>query len=223
MFHICLYAGEGGEIVFYQLLGLLATDVQAVGKSEDGDAVDDAKVGTFCHGALVAINLFQSLFEYLGCRGCMDVVLLAEGVDHVLVFTQMRHHAKLYLTVVGAEEQATLFRDECLAYLLAVLITDGYVLQVGVAARQSSGGCHRLIERGVYVPCVWVDKFGKGVDIGAQQFSQSSVFQYFAHYQVLVCQGLKHLFVGNVLSRLGFLGLLHQLQFAKENVAHLFG
>ncbi len=59
----------------------------------------------------------------------------------------MGHDAQFYLTIVCREEQTTGFRNEGLAYLFTVLATNRDVLQVRIAAGQSSGGCHRLVER----------------------------------------------------------------------------
>src|SRR3712207_9535157 len=81
------------------------------------------------------------------CSSDLDVVIAQESVDHILVFAQVRHDAELYLRVVGREEQAILVGDECFAYLLAVLVADGDVLQVRVARAEASRSGDRLVER----------------------------------------------------------------------------
>ena len=73
------------------------------------------------------------------------------------------------------------------------------------------------------VPCAWVDQFGQRIYISAEQFFQSPVFQYFAHYLVLAFQLLKHLFRGDVLSCFCFLRFFNDFHFREEYFAHLFG
>ena len=63
----------------------------------------------------------------------MNVVAFKEGFYHVLVSAQVGHYAQFYLRVVGREERAARFGNECLAYFLAVVAAHGYVLQVRIA------------------------------------------------------------------------------------------
>ena len=58
----------------------------------------------------------------------MDVIAFVEGFNHVSVATEVRHDAEFDLRVVGREEFASFFGDECLANLLAIFVSDRYVL-----------------------------------------------------------------------------------------------
>lgn len=84
-------------------------------------------------------------------------------------------------------------------------------------------GSDGLIERGVDVSRSGVDQSRKGFDVCAQEFLQTSVFQYLGNYRAFPFQLLQHLFARHKLSGFGFLGLVYDVKFAKEYVAHLFG
>ena len=68
---------------------------------------------------------------------------------------------------------------------------------------------------------LWVDESRQGVDIGAQQFLQSSILQNLADNRVFPFQGLKHLFVCDVLPLLGLLGFRVEFECFEEHFAHL--
>ena len=153
----------------------------------------------------------------------MDVVALDEGFDHVGVFAEVGHDAQLDLRVVGREEFAAVVGDEGLADLLAVLVADGDVLQVGVARAESAGGGDGLVERRVDASRPRVDELGQGFGVGAQQLLQAAVLQYLAYDVVLAAEAFEHFFGGDVLAGLGLLGFLHQLEAVEEHFAHLLG
>ena len=173
--------------------------------------------------ALVGGHLFYPLVPYPGGRGGMDVVPSVEGGYHVLVSREVGHDAELYLAVVGGEEEAALLGYEAAAYLLAVIVPHGYVLQVGVAAGEPSRGGDGLVEGGVYVPRLGVHQLGQGLYVGAQQLAQSPVVQYVGHDGGFAPQLLQHFLAGDELSFLGLAGLLHQLHLVEQHVAHLLG
>ena len=75
----------------------------------------------------------------------------------------------------------------------------------------------------MYAPRAWVDELGQGVDVGAQQFLQSPVLQYLAHYLVPASQAFQHFLRGDVLSGLRLLGLGVNLEAVEEHFAHLAG
>ena len=151
----------------------------------------------------------------------MDVVTLAERLNHILVATEMRHHSKLNLTVVGREELAARLRDKRLANLLAVLAPDGDILQVRVARREAASGSNRLVKRCMDMPRTRVDKLWQSIDVCAKEFLQSSVFQNVSHNFVFVLERLEHLLTRNILSRFRLLCLLHNLHSVEEHLAHL--
>lgn len=68
-----MYAWEGAEIIFYDLLRLSVFDVHALGKTEGGDAVDDTEVGRLCFLALGIGNVLDIFMPDLGCSSSVDV------------------------------------------------------------------------------------------------------------------------------------------------------
>ena len=64
----------------------------------------------------------------------------------------MREHAQLDLRVVGRDEHVAGIGDERAADLAAELGADRNVLQVGIAAAQTAGRRHRLVEARVDAP-----------------------------------------------------------------------
>ena len=71
------------------------------------------------------------------------------------------------------------------------------------------------------VVCGRVYQFWQGIYVGAKQFLQSSVFQYFAYHIVLVAQSLQNLFAGNILASLCLLCLGVEFEYIKEDFTHL--
>ena len=70
--------------------------------------------------------------------------------------------------------------------------------------------------------CTRINQFGKGIDIGTDEFLQTSMFQDICHNFMFVAQLLQHFFRGDILTCLGFLGFLNDLQFIEEHLTNLF-
>ena len=209
------------EVAVYQSLCLCTRHLHSLCQTEGRDAVDDAKVGRLGFAALIAVHLFDGLSVDARGGGGMDVLAGAEVFNHILIATEVRHDAQLHLRIVGREEEAALLGHEGLANLAAVLSPHGDVLQVGVARRKATGGRHGLIEGGVQMAGGGIYQFGQCLDVGAEEFFQTSVCQYLPYNRVLAAQALEHLFRGGVLTALGLLGLGVELQFLEEHLAHL--
>ena len=152
----------------------------------------------------------------------MDVVTGIECLDHVMVTTQVSHDTQLYLAVIGGEEQTPLIGNECLAYLLAVIVAHRDVLQIGIAGTETPCCRHRLIVGGVDMSCLRIDELRKGIDIGRQQFLVTAIVEYLLHDDVLSLQALQHFLGCDILPRLGLLGLLNYLQSVEQHLTHLF-
>src|SRR3712207_3514731 len=143
----------------------------------------------------------------------MDVEALAKGLYHVLIARQMGDDTQFYLTVVGREEKTTGLGDEAFAYFLAVIVTHGHVLQVGIARREAPRGRDGLVERGVDMARARADELGKSVDIGAEQLLKSAIIEYLGDDGALLTQLLQHLLRRDILARFGLLGLFYDLHF----------
>ena len=223
LLHVGVHFGESSEVVVDELAGLVVAYVHALGQSEGGDAIDNAEVGLLGLLALSVDHGRHLLVPYLRCSGPMDVETLAKGLDHVLIARQMGHNAQFDLAVVGRKETAAGLGNEAFAYLLAVVVAHGNVLQIGVARRETAGGCNGLIERGVDATGAWIHQFGQRFHVSSEQFLESTVVQDVVDDGCFVAQLLQHFLGSDVLSCLGLLGFLHDFHFAEEDVSHLFG
>jgi len=88
----------------------------------------------------------------------------------------MGQYSKLDLAVVGVYQTAVLGRYKHLSQSRAELFSYGYVLQVGLRARESSRGRHGHLEVCVY-SAVGSYEREQTVGIGALQLAQLSIFQ----------------------------------------------
>ena len=73
----------------------------------------------------------------------------------------------------------------------------------------------------MYVPRGGVYQFWQGIYVCAQEFLQSSVFQYLAYYLVLMPEAFQHFLAGDVLSCLCLLCLGVEFQYIEEYFSHL--
>ena len=131
--HVFLDLRVGFKIPVYQFFGFLTGNVHTLRQPEDGDAVDDAEVGCLGFAAHIGGYVINIHLIYFGGSGGMNVITAEEGINHILVLAQMCHDAQFDLRVVGREELASVIGDEGFADFLAVLVTNGYVLQVRIA------------------------------------------------------------------------------------------
>ena len=160
LFHVVVYLRKGGEIAVDKLLSFVPVDAQSLCQTKHRDAIDDAEVGAFGLGSFITRYVFHVLTVDFGSGGGMNVIAVFKSLNHVFVATEMGHDTQFYLTIIGREEQTTVFGDETLAYFLPILAPYGDVLQVRIARRKPSRGRDRLVERGVNVPCSGVDELG---------------------------------------------------------------
>ena len=151
----------------------------------------------------------------------MHVGTVAKGFDHVSVAAEMGHKAQLNLRIVGAEESAALLGNEGFSDFASVFAPDGYVLQVGVRRREAPCGRDSLVERGVYAARVRIDELWQCLKIGADEFFQGAVGQYFFYDGMFSLEAFEHGFRCLILSALGLLGLVAQVHFAEEYFAYL--
>ena len=67
----------------------------------------------------------------------------------------------------------------------------------------------------------WVNQLRKGIDIGAYQLLQPTMFQDICYDFVFVFQLLQHFLRGDILACLRLLGLFYYLQFIEEDLTYL--
>ena len=133
LLHVGVDTGEGPEIVGDEVARLPVGYSHPLSQPEGRDAVDNAKVGLLGFLSLCVLDTLYRFVPYLGGCGSVDILSAPKRFDHVFIATKVGHDAQLYLRVVSREEQTPLFRDKALANFLAVIVSDGDVLQVRVA------------------------------------------------------------------------------------------
>ncbi len=222
-FHILLNPRIQLEIAVYQLLSLLAADMEPLCQSPGGNAVYDAEIGSLCAAPHFQRHLFQGHVIYLRCGGGMHVDAVVKGIHQFLVAAQVRHQPQLHLRIVCGEKHEIIFAGhESLPDFSALFRADGDILQVRVQAAEPSCGGFRLVEPGMDFTCPAVDESGQSFRIGAQQFLQSAIIQYLRHDGMVLFQFGEHLLRGAVLPRFGLLVGAVDFQFVEEHFPQLF-
>ncbi len=112
----------------------------------------------------------------------MYVLALTERLAQSLVAAQMGHYPQLYLTVVGREQYIVTIGHKSLAYMTALLVADGYVLQIGIGRAETSGGGDSLIVGGVNTARSRIYQLGQSLHVCGEQLFHASVFEYQPHY-----------------------------------------
>ena len=133
----------------------------------------------------------------------MDVASLLEGGEQAFVFGEGGEDAQFDLRVVGGEQFPARAWDEGFADGAALFAAHGDVLEVRVVGAETAGGGLDLSVVGVYTAADGVDGLWQGIDIGALEFAELTVFEQVGDDRVLGREAGEHLFVGGVLAGLG--------------------
>ena len=95
--HVSFYVRISFKITVYQLFGFFAVYTHTFCQTEHRNAVDDTEISGFCLTALLSGHIIYIYFINFGSSCRMDIITGKESIDHILVFTQVRHDAKFYL------------------------------------------------------------------------------------------------------------------------------
>ena len=145
--HIRFNPRVRGKVTFDQGLGFCTGDIEPFAKPESRDAVDDPEVGRFSSAAHVIRDFYKRQPVYFGGCGSVDVFSMEESLYQALVFTQMRHQPQLDLRIVCAHENTfVIVRYESSPQPPPDFGPDRNVLQIGIAAGETSRGSDGLIE-----------------------------------------------------------------------------
>ena len=165
-FQVAVDAGVARQVGINEVAAFLAAEARLLGNAVGAQAVDDAEVEDFGDAALFGVDLVHGGSEHLAGGGGVNVLAPAEGVQQGSVLGQVGQHAQFDLGVVGRQETAAGVGDESPPHLPAQFGADGYVLQVGFAAADASGGGAGLVIGGMDAPGAVVHHFRQGVDVG---------------------------------------------------------
>ncbi len=164
--HIGPDPGEALEIAVDEALRLGARNPQVAGKTEAGDAVDDAEVDRLGLAADVAGHLVQGDVEHLGGGEGVDVDPVLEGAAQFGDVGDMGKDAQFDLGIVEADEEAAFRGHESLTDAAAFLGADGDVLQVRVGRGEAPGVGPGDRVGGVDAARIGVDRLLQGVGVG---------------------------------------------------------
>ena len=156
-------------------------------------------------------------------RLVVDVVAALKRRDQRLVARQVGQHPQFDLRVVGRDQHVAGFGDEGAADLAAEVGADRDVLQIGVAARQSSGGGDRLVEGRVHAAGLRVHQLRQRVDVGALQLLQAAPVEDESRQVVCGRQFLEHLHGRRDRARLAGALQRRQFQLLEQDLAELLG
>ena len=123
----------------------------------------------------------------------MNVDTSSEGLGERLVAGQVREHAQFNLRIVDGDQDEAGLGDERRANLAAERRADRDVLQIRVAATETSRRGHRLIERRVDAPGSRIDEQRQGVDVRALEFLNFAPAEDEGRKFVRQCKLLEHL------------------------------
>lgn len=143
-------AAESVEVVFHDLFGFSGWDVELLGESEGGEAVDESVGEGFDFAAEFGGDAAGWDVEDFCADVVVEVFAVVVGGDEARVVGEVGHDAHFDLGVVGGEEGFVVGTDgEGGADFFAGWGADGDVLEVGVGGGESAGGGHGLLEGGV--------------------------------------------------------------------------
>ena len=107
----------------------------------------------------------------------MNVFAVLEGVGKYCVAGHVSQQPEFDLRVIGDDEFPAGRRNEGGADISSELGPNGDVLQVRVRTGEAPGGGPGLLKRRVYAAVFRVDQRRQGVDVGALQFNEATVFK----------------------------------------------
>src|SRR5439155_11541398 len=159
----CTDARKPGEVRVDEFLGGLWRDADVLRERERRLAVEQRVIDHLRRAAALVL-VHAAVGTKHPQRGLvMDVIAAPKGLDERFVFGEMCQYAKLDLRIVRGNQHVTGLGDERAPDLATKLGADRDVLQVWIAAAQSTCGGHRLIEARMHAAGRWIDELGQGV------------------------------------------------------------
>ena len=133
----------------------------------------------------------------------------------------MGQHNQLDLGVVGGDKKMTRLGVEGAADAAAVLVPDGDILQIGIAAGYTPCGGTGLHKGGMNASGIRVDQLGQGIHIGGFELGQGPMDQDLLGNGIFLGQLCEHRGIRGVAA----LGLLDggELPVGEEHLLELFG
>src|SRR5690554_6401604 len=150
LLHITFHPRKTFELAVDYGLRLTPRNIEPLRQTEGGNAVNNAKIGGLGLPAHIAGDLLERQLKNACSGSGMDVLPPVKGSQHSFVLAQMRHQTQFHLRVVGTQKHMLCIGGrKSLTNLPPLLISNGNVLQVGIAAAESTSNHLRLIVTGM--------------------------------------------------------------------------
>ena len=174
LLHEAADALVGLVVVVDDLPRLLARDADALREAERLDGVGDGEVDDLGEAALLLQLFLRLRAEDEAGRALVYVLVLLEGVEHLLVVRDVREQTQLKLRVVGRDEDVPLLRRRRRGGCAARARCGSGCSASSVRRRETPRRRHRLIELRVDAP-VRADQRGQRVGVGRLELVQLAV------------------------------------------------
>ncbi len=216
-----LDSAVAGKVALDIILGFFSADAQFFAQAKFRLPINDAKVHRFGITAHFLGHVLHSHAKHLRSRAAVNIFIVAEALRQHRVLGHMSQNAQLDLRIVGGHQHIICLRRlKCLANAFSFLSLDGNILQVGLCAAQPSGGSDRLIEGGVYLPCLPIHQLQNPIYIGGFQFGQLPIGQNIFDKLIILRQSVQYLRIGGIACFCTF--YYRQTHFFKQNHTQLF-
>ena len=128
--------------------------------------------------------------EHLRGRAAVNIVVVAEGLDHVLIARHVGQHAQFNLRIIGVHEHPAGARDEIAPQLAPQLRAHGNVLQIRLRGTDAAGARFGLVEAGMDA-AIRADHLEQAVAVCGFELGKRAVIEYLLHGGVVVSQALE--------------------------------
>ena len=215
------HPGVAAVVAVQKLLRLGPGHPGGTGKPLGTHAVDHPEVDGFAQAALLGAHFFF-VQQDLGGEP-MNIVPPVVGVQQQGLPTEMGQDPQFNLGIVRTDQLPTRFGKKRLTHLTTEGRADGDVLEVRVAAGETSGGGDRLIEVRMHPAGCGLHQGRQGIHVGAFQLAECAVLQDEVHHRMIPRQALQHHGIRAV-AGFGLAGLASiQLECLKQNLPQLLG
>ena len=179
---VVAYLGEACKQTIDELLRFTTAQIGALCQPECTDAVDNTEHRRFGQTPFFFVDLFDGYAEQLCSGGCVDILVLMEGLHQICVAGDVCQYPQFDLRVVGCNQYVPWCCDKGPADFAPFFGACGDVLQVGVVRAQSSRGCAELVV-GSVDPMTAVDEVRQRIYVGRFELAQLTVLQNERNHQ----------------------------------------
>src|SRR5262245_57525622 len=176
-FDVSLHTLVSLEITIDKLRRLVRTDAQLCRQAVGRLAVNDAEVDSLRAIPLLSRDRFYRQSQNFSCSSAMDIFAGAECRHQTFITREVRDNSQFHLRIVRRNEPRARLRYNCAANLASEIRAYGDVLQIRIAARQTSRRCASLIECRVQPSRDRIDLLRNHINVRRLEFRKLTVFE----------------------------------------------